>query len=63
MISLATICSQSYYSIIGHIPYAVYYIPVAYLFYNGTFVPLNPLYLILPIPHPLSLWQPHISSL
>ena len=32
--SLVTIPMQSYYSIIGHIPYAIYYIPMAYLSYN-----------------------------
>ena len=32
----------SYYSITDHIPYAVYYILVAYLFCNWRTVPLNP---------------------
>ena len=40
--SSITICPQNYGNIIDHIPYAVYYIPVAYLFYNWMFVSLNP---------------------
>lgn len=31
-----------------HIPYVVYYIPVAYVFYNLGFVPLNSLHLFHP---------------
>ena len=32
---------QSYYNIIDHIPYAVLYIPMSYLFYNWKLVSLN----------------------
>ena len=40
-ISLVTICPlQNSYNIITHIPHAVYYIPVAYLFYNQRLVHL-----------------------
>ena len=42
--SLVTIPMQSYYSIIGHIPYAIYYIPMAYLSYNWN------IYLLIPSP-------------
>ena len=49
---------QSYYNIVDHIPYVVYYIPVAYLFYNWKFVPLNQLLQFCRIPHPTTLWQP-----
>ena len=62
MVSLVTVCPQSYYNIFGHIPYAVCYITIAYLFYNWSFVPLNPLHLIFPTPDPLSLWQPPLCS-
>ena len=41
---------QSYYNIIDHIPYAVYYIPMT-LLYNWKVVPLNPL-TISPTPQP-----------
>ena len=50
-ISLVTICPhRKYYNAIDHIPYAVYYIPVAYLIYNWRFVPLSPLHLFRPPP-------------
>ena len=39
---------HSYSNIIDHIPYAVYYILMAYLFYNWRFVSLNPLSISLP---------------
>ena len=43
--SLVTICPpKSYYNIIDHISYAVHYIPMAYLFYNWKFLPLNPVH-------------------
>lgn len=41
IINLVTI--QSYYDIIAHIPYAVHYIKVTYLFYAWKFVLLKPL--------------------
>ena len=51
MISLVTICPHtSHYSFIDHIPNAVYYFPMAYLFYNWRFVPFN-LHLFHPSPH------------
>ena len=34
MISPVTTCPQNDYNIMDHTPYAVYYIPMAYLFYN-----------------------------
>ena len=56
MISLVTICpQQSYYNIIDHIPYVVYHNPLAYLFHNWRFVPLNPHHLFCPLtPSPLA---------
>ena len=55
-INLIIICPHTNYDcIIDHIPYALYYIPVAYLFYYWRFVPLNPLHLFNPpIPSPLT---------
>lgn len=41
VVSLVTICYQSYYNIIKNLPHAVLYILVAYLFDNWNFVPLN----------------------
>ena len=39
--------TQSYYDIIVCIPYAIYYTPITYLFYNWKPVPLNYRYLFL----------------
>ena len=48
-INLIIICLHTNYdSITDQIPYAVYCIPVAYLFYYWRFVPLNPLHLFNP---------------
>ena len=47
---------QSYYSIVGCIPYTVHYIPMTCLFYNWNFVPLNSLHQFHPILHPFPLW-------
>ena len=49
-----------------HIPYVVYYIPVAYLFYNWRFAPLNPLPLYhpyAPFPTPLETTQLFLLSM
>ena len=44
--SLVTICHHTkFLKIIHHISYAVYHIPMAYLFYYWRFVPLNLLHL------------------
>ena len=40
---------QNYDNIIDHVPYAVYYNSMAYLFYNWEFVSLNPLHLLHPL--------------
>ena len=46
---LIIICPpKSYYSLVDHIPYTGYYIPMAYLFYNWRHVPLNLLCLFHP---------------
>jgi len=54
-INIIIICLHTNYgSITDQIPYTVYCIPVAYLFYYWRFVPLNPLHLFNPpIPSPL----------
>ena len=43
-----SISVQSYCNIIDHISYAVYYIPVTYLFYKWRFINLNPFHLFHP---------------
>ena len=52
-VSLVTICPiQSYYSIIDHILYAVYYVfIIACLLYNWRCVPLNVSFTFFPHPH------------
>ena len=43
--------SQDFLS--DHIPYAVFFTPMTYLFYNWTFVPLSPLHPFCLLPNPL----------
>ena len=45
---------------VDHISYAVYYIPMAYLFCNWRSVTLNPFHIISTIPDLFRFWQPYI---
>ena len=63
IISLVTMCAiQTYYNIIDHVPYDVYYIPIAYLFCIGCLY-LYILFICFLYPSCPLLWQLPISTL
>lgn len=61
-LNVVTICHQSYCSIIDYVTYATS-ISVIYVFYNSKCVPLNPIDMFCPSPHPSPLWQPTVYFL
>ena len=56
-ISLVTITVQSYYTVVGYIPYIVHYVPIIYLLYDCKFAHFNFLHLFCPFLYPPPLWE------
>ena len=57
-IGLVTIIIQSYYTVVGYIPYDVHYVPIICLLYDCKFAPLNSLHLFCPF-----LYSPPLQEL